>query len=180
MTEGGIPPEIRKDLRTRLWQAADDLTWMSLSDAARSLHYDNWAKDPTIGGKLERFLPRSEVRHYIKDGLLKIYCRERRGGELQLICRLAGVKEPIAPRQKFDRPHGCVLNDGRVVCWGAADKWKIIVMAMHERCFDAPNRTPFAVVFTRAAVHFSDPNTRRVVEDAARKLGIPGVTWRDD
>lgn len=179
MKSDGIPKEIRDELKKRLWKAADELSWMSLPDTSRSQHYDNWAKDPTIGGKLERFLPSREVRHYIKDGLLKIYCRERRGAELEQICRIAGVKDAIKTRRKYERPHGCLLDDGRLVCWGDADRWKIVVMAMHERCFGATNLRPFAVVFTRAATHFADPSSRAVVEDAAKKLGIEHAAWRD-
>ncbi len=174
-----LPKDIRDELKRRLWKAADDLGWLSLSDVSKSDHYDNWAKDPQIGGKLERFLGQREVRHYIKDGLLKIYCRERRGAELEPICRLAGVKGAISPVERFERPHGCVLEDGRVVCWGAAAQWKIVVMAIHERCFGDDDRKLFAVVFTQAAAHFGDRAPRLVAEDAAHKLGVTHIKWRD-
>lgn len=176
----GLPKDIRKDLMVRLWKVADDVNWLTLSDVSKSQYYDNWSRDPTIGGKLERFMPQREVRHYIKDGLLKIYCRERRGAELQSICRFVGIVGPIAPVEKFERPHGCELADGRVICWGAADKWKTIVLAVHERCFGRATRKPFAAVFTQAAAHFGDAGTRLVVEDAARKLGIQLSRWRDE
>lgn len=175
---GDVPKDVRDQLIKKLWDAADGLGWLSLSDVAKSNYYDNWSKDPTIGGRLERFLPQREVRHYIKDGLLKIYCRERRGAELEAICRLAGVQGTIKPTKKFERPHGCVLGDGRVVCWGAADKWKSVVMAMHERCFGHDDRIRFAVVFTQADAHFGDVSARAVVDDAAARLSIPHVRWR--
>lgn len=174
-----VPPDIRIQIMKRLWKIADELDWMALSNDTRSRHYDNWTKDPKVGGILARFLAPTEVRHYIKDGLLKIYCREKRGSELVSICRLAGIDGEFTTRQTFERPNGCVLQDGTMITWGAADGWKIVLMSAFERWHLAQSKVPHAVVFTRAASHFGDLAARGVVETAASRLDVGRVVWRD-
>lgn len=174
-----VPPDIRSQVMKRLWKIADELDWMALSNDAKGRHYDNWTKDPKVGGILARFLAPTEVRHYIKDGLLKIYCREKRGDELESICRLLGIKGEIVTKQTFERPTGCVLLNGTMINWGAADGWKIILMSAFERWHLANFQAPHAVVFTRSAAHFGDLAARGVVETAASRLGAHPVVWRD-
>jgi hypothetical protein len=175
----GLPPIIRQEITERLWKLADDIHWLNLPQASKSRYYDNWTADPEIGGRLGRFLELKRIRHYIKDGVFKRYSRAR-GEDAGPILRRLGVARDHQLVQKYIKPHGCQLRDGRVICWGRADNWKAILLTLHERCFDNTALSPHAVVLTRAAAHFGDEPTRRVVEDAARKLGIRLVSWVSD
>ena len=50
-------------------------------------------------------------------------------------------------------------------------------MALHERSFCDQDSSPFGAVFIEASDGFSDPNARKVVENAATKLGVRKLIW---
>ncbi len=79
----------------------------------------------------------------------------------------------------YEKPHGQRLADGRVICWGKAEDWKAILMALHERTYSRRGIKPFGVVLSQASGRFQDSHTRSLVEDAARKIGIEKVVWLD-
>jgi hypothetical protein len=72
-----MPTVIRDQLRAKLWAQADQLRWSQINDADRAVWYQNWSKDPEIGGQLAHFMDPRKVRVYIKDSLLKAYHRSR-------------------------------------------------------------------------------------------------------
>ena len=80
--------------------------------------------------------------------------------------------------ETYEKPHGRRLADGRVVCWGRADDWKNVLMAVHERSFPG-FRKPFAVVLMLAMGKFNQEDSRAVVVDAANKLGVERLVWLD-
>jgi hypothetical protein len=174
-----VPDSIRAEIRARLAKLADEVGWLALSPIAKSRHYENWTKDPAIGGRLSRYRDVSGVRHYIKDALMKVYSRERQGDE-RAILPLAGIPGDSSVRRTFIKPRGCELEDGRIVCWGRADSWKQILMAVYERSYDRDGVRPHGAVLTQAAAHFADEPSRAVVKAAAGALGISSLAWRLD
>lgn len=174
-----VPDDIRTEVMERLATVADESGWLALSAVAKSRFYSNWTKDPAIGGRLARYLEPGEVRHYIKDALMKPYCRERRG-DPKAVLPLLGITADTPVRRSFIKPHGYELEDGRVVCWGRANTWKLVLMAVHERSFEGGGATPHAAILIQAASHFSDESARAVVQAAADKLGIARLVWRLD
>ena len=62
-----VPQSVRNELRTRLWKAADEIGWTSLSATEKKLRYENWSRDPAFGGTLARYMDNAHVRVYIKD-----------------------------------------------------------------------------------------------------------------
>ena len=171
-----VPEKVRNDLRTKLWAIADGLDWTSVSVAVKSRHYEAWAKDPEIRGVLGRYVALPKVRLYLKDSLLKDYGRVRSGDGARPL-QAAGIPAGAKVAATYIKPHGVRLADGKVICWGRAGAWKDLVMAIHERCFDLNGVTPHAVVLTNSVGDFKQERTRRVVEAAARKLGLARVVW---
>lgn len=175
-----VPENIRSEVLQRLAQAADEAGWLSLPAATKSRYYTNWASDPTIGGRLARFLDADRVRLYIKDALMKPYAREKRGGDAAAIFALLRIPKDVAISRSFIKPHGCLLADGRVICWGRANTWKLVLMAVYERAYCGKDAVPHAAVLTQAAFHFGDDTSRAVVQAAADKLGLAMLSWRMD
>jgi hypothetical protein len=174
-----VPDSIRAEVMERLARNADQVGWLALSAAAKSRFYANWTKDPAIGGRLARYLEPAAIRHYIKDALMKPYCRARRADPAPVL-GLLGVSPSVGVRRSFIKPHGCELDDGRVVCWGRANTWKLVLMAVYERSFDRPGATPHGAVLTESAAHFNGQSPRAVVEAAAKALGVEKLAWRLD
>ena len=51
-----VPDQIREDLRTRLWRTADEIAWMNLSQSEKAKLYEEWTRDPKVGGILARYI----------------------------------------------------------------------------------------------------------------------------
>lgn len=173
-----VPEAVRIELRDILWTAADRINWLSLSPTIKSRQYEQWTSDPAVGGVLARFMDRGQIRVYIKDTLLKDYARQRFGDE-SAPRRALGISPEAEVAQLYVKPHGRRLVDGRVICWGRADEWKSILMALHERTFGDADLRPHGVVLLRALDRYHEPHARAVVEDAAAKLCIQRVIWID-
>ena len=173
-----VPDTMRAALREKLWQRADDLGWATLRPTDKSQHYEAWTKDPEFGGRLVRYMPQGQVRVYIKDTLLKDYTRSRLADHERPF-RVLGIPKAAHVAETYSKPHGRKLADGKVICWGRAEDWKTILMALHERTYCKSQSHPHASVFIFSHGRFRETHTREMVEDAARKLGIARVTWLD-
>lgn len=173
-----VPDGVREELRERLWHSADSLDWLRLSARAKSRHYGDWTGASDVGGILARYMDVGQVRVYIKDTLLKPYTRERMADASRPLRVLdVPASEVVA---SYIKPHGRLLTGGRIICWGRADDWKSVLMALHERAHAEPGSEPFAAVLTLSAARFSSNAERGVVDDAARKLVIQRLVWLDE
>lgn len=171
-----VPDQIREELKTRLWREADTIGWSYLPRPAKSRYYDNWAKDPAIGGVIERYVDRRQIRHYLKDTILKRYSAARKA-DADRPLRVLGIPADAVVVEEYEKPHGRRLEDGTVVAWGRAREWKALLTGLHERAFAAPEFRPHGVVLFQATGRFADARVRNMVEDAATKLGVPRVIW---
>jgi hypothetical protein len=174
-----VPRDIFSQLKSRLEAEANRIGWASLGLTEKSLQYDQWTRDPAIGGVLARYLDLRQVRVYIKDTLLKDYHRKRLGAEERPF-RVLGIPAGIDVEQTFIKPHGRLLVDGQLVCWGRADAWKTILTALYERSYGRPNVRPTGAVLSDATGRFRELQVRDMVETAARRLGIGRVVWLED
>jgi hypothetical protein len=173
-----IPDSLRLELRKRLWSIADQIGWFSLSAGEKAKQYEIWTRDPEIGGTLARYMDPGQIRVYLKDTLLKDYGRIRLSGPERPM-RVLDLSDGIAVAEIYIKPHGRRLADGRVFCWGRADDWKSILMAVHERSFRTSSGCPFAVILMFSSGRYRQRDARSVVEDAAKKLGIEKTIWLD-
>lgn len=173
-----MPDEIRIGLRDKLWNLADELGWSSLSDSDRSRLYERWTKDPAVGGQLAHFMDPRKVRVYIKDSLIKPYERARLLASESEIWRALRIGSPTTAIETFIKPHGCRLEDGKVICWGKSRDWKLILMAAFERSQSRHDGKPFGVVLLETG-KTSDESARSLVREASRCLGIEKLAWLD-
>ena len=172
-----VPGGVRVPIRKRLWAIADDIAWQSLPVPSKTTYYESWTRDPEIGGVLERYMDRRRVRVYLKDTIMKNYGQSRLADPSRP-CRVLDLGTDVHMVETYEKPHGRRLADGRVICWGRADDWKNVLMAIHERSFPG-SRDPFGVVFMSATGKYHQEDTRAIVADAASKLGIERVVWLD-
>lgn len=171
-----VPDEVRERLREKLWQLADEVSWLGLTDRDRSKYYRRWTDDPSIGEVLALYVDRGEVRVYIKDTLLKGYARQRQSDDAQAR-RVVGIADGTQVLQTYIKPHGRRYADGNMVCWGRANGWKLILMAAYERTYQRPDVKASAVILTNSVGRYSHIGTRTMIDDAASRLGIHRVVW---
>jgi hypothetical protein len=171
-----VPDHIRDELRSRLGGIADEIGWSNLPAADKTRYYEDWTRDPTVGGVLSRYMDTRQVRVYIKDTILKHYTHHRLVDHARPF-RVLGLREDYPVTERYQKPHGRRLRDGRVVCWGQASEWKSVLMALHERTFGKVGIKPFAAVLLGATGRYHEPALRTLVEHAAIRLGVERVIW---
>lgn len=171
-----VPKEIRDKVRQSIWDRADELNWTGLSDLDRANWYDSWSRDRDIGGILSHFMDARKVRVYIKDSLLKAYLRTRLEDGSGPVLRAAGVDDVLAVAV-YQKPHGRLLSDGRVICWGSSRDWKAVVISVFERAYrlDA-SVTPYAAILVESG-RTVDESVRTMIRSVAERLGIERALW---
>jgi hypothetical protein len=168
----GPPADVRDVLRRELWQEADRLDWVGLTDRNRSEMYERWAESPTVGGVLSRFMDARQVRVYIKDSLMKPYIRQRMEANELAVYRILALERGAAVERTYIKSHGKFLSDRRIFCWGSLRDWKLVLMSVYERSF-TDRGDPFAVVFIDRAGSAS--SSWPMITEAAKRLGIARV-----
>lgn len=171
-----VPEDVRERIRAELWQRADELNWLLLTDSDKGKHYQNWTREPQIGGVLAHYMEVSQVRTYIKDAVLKVYSRRRMEDPGYALSKM-GLSSTSQVVTTYIKPHGVKLADGKIVCWGRAVNWKLILMALHERSFAEVDSLPYGAVLLQSSAGFTDSTARAVIENAATKLGVRKLAW---
>jgi hypothetical protein len=139
--------------------------------------YEQWIAEEDVGGVLIRFLDKANIRVYLKDTVMKPYVRERTK-EAKPILWAVGLTGDEVVTEDYIKPHGRLLFDPRVVCWGLAKDWKAVLLAAYERAYRNLGK-PYAAVLLRGVGKMAQPSERRMVEDLAGRLGIEKVVWLD-
>jgi hypothetical protein len=172
-----LPVAVKRQVQDRLWKRADLLHWPSMTVIAKARQYGMWTEDPSIGGVLATYMDPRKVRTYIKDTLMKPYARAWMSDGARILSVLA-LSAGTAALERYERPHGMLLPGNRILSWGKADDWKLILMATHERAYSI-HAVPFAAVLLAPFTRFISHSSRKVVEDAAKKLQIEKLGWLD-
>jgi hypothetical protein len=170
-----IPSDVRSNIKTLLWDEAASADWCRLGQAEKARYYEHWSRDARIGLRLARYMDQAQVRVYIKDTLLKGYGLAELADPTRAL-RALGLDGVDSAAVRYTKPHGLRLADRRVLCWGRAQDWKGILMAVHERAF-LNEGLPFAAVLTQSSGRYYDTITRDMVERAAACLGITTLVW---
>ena len=174
-----IPRAIREQVQNRIWAKADELEWPKRSDIEHAIWYENWAKDEDIGGVLAHFMDPRKVRVYIKDSLIKPYRRARLEDGLERVLAALDLDlEKTVVRAPFYKPHGRLLGDGRVICWGNSRDWKIILFAVFERAYSVAGQQSYAAVLFETGQSTGE-GTRELIKEAGGRLGIAKIIWLD-
>lgn len=173
-----IPDDVRDRLRDLIWSIADELGWSGLNDAERARRYEQWTRDPEIGGTLAHYMDARKVRVYIKDSLLKSYERARLSGTEQQILGRLEIPPDSEVALRYIKPHGIAFADGKIVSWGNSRDWKLVLMAMFERASLRPGSSPFGTVLLENG-KTGDAAIRKLVLEAASLLGIERMEWID-
>jgi hypothetical protein len=142
----------------------------------KTAQYEAWTREPDVGGLLANYMDARQIRVYIKDTVMKGYVRSRCA---DAAAPLSAVGLPVNSTwtSSWERPHGRLLRDGKIVAWGDAEDWKLVLMAVHERAWQSAGSVPYGAVLLRAVGKFAEPSVREMIEDAARGLRIQRLAW---
>ena len=173
-----VPEKVYSRIKHKLWDVADKCDWTTLTDIQKSALYEEWIRDEQVGEALSRFLSPANVRVYLKDTVMKAYAREKIN-DFSLIMKLFQLPENPGIAERYIKPHGRKLIDGKVICWGFARDWKTVLFAVYERAHLTSSCIPYAAVLMSSAGKHQQPSYRKLIENAANRLGIVHVKWYD-
>jgi hypothetical protein len=64
-------------VKSAIYKAADDAKYTAMSRTDSGRFMDGLVKEKNIGGVLENYIPKQQIRHYIKDGVLNRYNKDK-------------------------------------------------------------------------------------------------------
>lgn len=166
-------------MRDNLWGLADEIGWMRLADQDKSRLYEDWSKRDDVGGVLSRYLAPEAIRVYVKDTLMKPYVRDRLGNPAAIL-DVCGVEKSASIAKNFIKPHGVRLVDGRILGWGQARDWKLVLFGVFERAYLHPGSQPFAAVLLHPSGRTREHEYRNFIDESRRRFGIDRLLWIDD
>lgn len=165
-------------LKGLLWEEADEAGWTTLTDQHKSALYEKWIRRKDVGGVLSRYPDFPSVRVYIKDTVMKPYGRERLKDAAPILDVL-GLEVDAVERERFIKPHGRILFDGKTVSWEPAKNWKSVALSVFERAYRNPPSRPYAAVLMEPEGTMKQASERKLVESVAEKLGVEHLVWMD-
>lgn len=72
-----LPTEVSKVVKAAIYKAADEAKYIAMSRTDSGKFMDDLVRKKTIGGVLENYIPKQQIRHYIKDGVLNRYSKDK-------------------------------------------------------------------------------------------------------
>jgi hypothetical protein len=70
------------EVRKAIYERADTVDYMHKSRRENGVFMDNLVRDSAVGGILSQYLEKERIRTYIKDGVLRVYTKEKRESAL--------------------------------------------------------------------------------------------------
>lgn len=174
-----VPEAVHKKIKDKLWAVANERNWPTMPESQKTALYEDWFRDVEVGGVLARYLPPGNIRVYLKDTIMKPYARDRIK-DFAPIQRLLGLPQGSSIAETYSKPHGRLLTDGRVICWGLSRDWKMVLFAVFERAYAIPSGIAYAAVIMFPTGKYQQPRYRQMIEAAARKLEIETLKWYDE
>ena len=173
-----VPDSVFNRIKHMLWSEADELRWLTVSDSQKSILYERWINAEEVGGVLSRYIEHGSIRVYIKDTIMKPYMRELIKS-FEPIRNLLRLPRELTESKCYIKPHGRLLSDGKLVCWGLSRDWKSILFAAFDRAYQNDSLSAFAAVILLPTGKCLQPEYRKMVEVAAEKLCIENLVWHD-
>jgi hypothetical protein len=178
------PKNISDTLKMSIYNAADEANYMIMSRTEAGQFMDGLVRRKDIGGVLESYIAKPQVRHYIKDAVLNRYTKDKTRGALNIDLVGAIKREFGLDVTKSDDRDGVSLYrsqhcavDGKyvVVANGTYLKWETALKK--ALCFTAT--APFSqsakliqiLVVLYAQQKIITPSDKRLLANALKACG---------
>ncbi|GAA1408309.1 hypothetical protein [Oerskovia paurometabola] len=181
-----IPDAVRHEIVVELYKRLDEMQWEQFSSSESTAAYQRFVSDPAVGGRLGTYMPRGQIRVWIKDGPAKEYRRALEGvgryapftsrqypGPQSIIDGSIGSGWLVRLESLDHKPMRCQAAKGdevRFVTWGAFANLKELIWtgAVHIASGSAIG---FDVVVTKPSIAPLPPDDWRFVRDLCGVIG---------
>lgn len=167
-----LPKAVKDIVAKTVQEKADELDWMRMTITEKAKYYEIWAADESIGGKLSFYMPFERVHKYIKDTIVKEYSRSRKHTSNEILIIIGCKNDKIPKLKDYIKPLGTLLADGRLICWGRAKDWKIVLLSAFERMQTIKEVKTTIVVLTDASGNYKGKAFTKLAKDASERLQV--------
>jgi hypothetical protein len=132
-----LPKETATKVKALVYEAADKERYSAMSRIESGQFMDRLVKRRDIGGEIEKFIDKPEVRTYIKDGILNAYskakARKSKPDKTEIAALLSERSGRIYSHFEKDREIQIFAANGGevtcyyVVCFGTLLKWETVL-----------------------------------------------------
>lgn len=178
-----LPKEISKAVKERIFARADAVEYACQSRTENGVFLDSLTNDPKIGGVLREYMPQSDVRTYIKDGVLNAYSKEVVRKKLNkvsfdsVIQRTFGVDAQPVGRIKEARiyrdqdNHAYLLHSGTYLKWETALRKLLECIASNPQLDDNSQEVHLCLVLavSNGEMSFGD---QEQIQKALQYIGV--------
>lgn len=127
-----LPPKVAKEIKKIVHQEADQQRYCSMSRPESGAFMDSLVKRDEVGGVISQYIPKAEVRTYIKDGILnaysKAYARKSRPSDLGSVINSAyGMDCAFIEKRGDVEIYAAHQGDSRkyvLIAYGTFLKWE--------------------------------------------------------
>ena len=146
-----LPSEIQKSIKSVVYKKADEFEYASRNRIDNGIFIDNLVNDTEVGEKLALYLPKHDVRTYIKDGILNRYSKDRmadllRINPIDIIREVIDMKayhiETCSIKQSKVHLYRLENNDLLVLSEGTTLKWETALRKALEFIARSPGLPP--------------------------------------
>lgn len=159
-----VPYTIAKEIKEMVFAEADNCNYLSKSRTENAQFLSQLVGNPNIGGRLSEFIPKSEIRTYIKDAILNRYAKdkiqEKKPSDLvPIISNTIGVgasafveADSVYQTKLFKADNKyIVVADGTVLKWETALRKALLYVASKPFAENATNEV--VILLTLFARH---------------------------
>jgi len=166
---------ILKQVEKRVFHLADKADWQHLTIDQRRLLYEEWTKDPKIGGLLKKMIEPERVRVYLKDTIMGNYSRSKRINIRDLLRSMSIPCRSIT--KEFVKPQAVICDEVHLFTISDAKDWKVSLLNSFERARERPRtKTNKLFLVNHTSSKFVDIEYRRLIEEAGIRL-IVEIVW---
>lgn len=167
---------LKEELSAKLHAQADTLDWCHLPIPQKAKHYEAWAADPAIGGRLAEVIGSEKVHMYIKDTVMRAYRRSRRP-DLESLLRKMNIHHHYLI-QSYEKPHALLYDHTHLYTLTVAKEWRMAMLSAYERAARASETVErnLILITDHQIDRFVDRSYRELIETAGKRLDVE-VHW---
>ena len=176
-----VPDTIAKEIKERVFKEADQFNYLARSRTDNGTFLDQLVNMKDVGGRLSQYMPKAEIRTYIKDAILNRYSKDktqevRPSDCVPIIQEKLAVKALFVERENktkislFKSPNDhcyVVVADGTYLKWETALRKALLYIA--SKPFSAQDDMEVHIMLALFARHRKvSPSDLRQLQKALR------------
>ncbi|MGX9688519.1 hypothetical protein ACTQ9L_15415 [Deinococcus wulumuqiensis] len=167
---------VKEEVTKRIHALADKLDWCHLNIPQKTKHYEEWAVDPELGGKIAAIMGQEKVHMFIKDTVMRAYRRSKRLPLEQLLKNM-GIQHGSLIRS-YEKPHALLYDHSHLYTLTVAKEWRMAMLSAYERAAQASEKVEQNRLFItdHRVDRFVDQSYRNLIEAAGKRLDVE-VYW---